>query len=146
MLAVVPPTLVAAEGVRWTVGGRAEASRCALLRGVIPLLADPSEGLSEDTMLRHALATALEAGLVRRSDFVCVSHKLRDDWSISVLCVGSDGADGDAGVAGLGCGGYGPLAGGGDSSASLASLLARTPSAADLRTAGRPDRRRSSRF
>jgi hypothetical protein len=78
-----------ANGVRWAIGGVSACRAELLRRGVIPMLADPRDGLSEDAMLRSALHFAEHtAGLVRSGDVVCVSHKLRDDISISVLHVG----------------------------------------------------------
>jgi pyruvate kinase len=91
ILALFPPTL-RGDGVRWAIGGRAECRSALLRRGVLPMLADPRDGLSEDAMLRSALAFAEHAaGLVRPGDVVAVSHKLRDDISISVLHVGDEG-------------------------------------------------------
>jgi hypothetical protein len=95
VLALFPPTLAADSGVRWAIGGVAACRAELLRRGVIPMLADPRDGLSEDAMLRSALHFAEHAaGLVSAGDVVCVSHKLRSDISISVLHVG----DGDPGV------------------------------------------------
>jgi len=116
ILALFPPTLRAQDGVRWAIGGRAEARRAMLLRDVIPMLADPKDGLSEDAMLASALAFAESSGLVRHGDVVALSHKLRDDISISVLSVGEQTA-------------HFP------SSADLTSLE-RTPSAYDLAKPG----------
>ena len=95
ILALFPPTL-RATGVRWSIGGRAECRSALLRRGVLPMLADPKDGLSEDAMLRSALAFAQHtAGLVRCGDVVCVSHKLRgDDISVSVVHVGDEACDG----------------------------------------------------
>ena len=88
VLALFPPTLVA-NGVQWAIGGVGACRAELLRRGVIPMLADPRDGLSEDAMLRSALHFAEHtAGLVRAGDVVCVSHKLRQDISISVLHVG----------------------------------------------------------
>lgn len=92
VLALFPPTLAADSGVRWAIGGVSACRAELLRRGVIPMLADPRDGLSEDAMLRSALHFAEHtAGLVSAGDVVCVSHKLRQDISISVLHVG----DGD---------------------------------------------------
>ncbi len=95
ILALFAPQL-RADGVRWSISGRAECRGALLRRGVLPMLADPKDGLSEDAMLCSALAFAEGAGLVRQGDVVCVSHKLREDFSISVLHVGEecDGASG----------------------------------------------------
>jgi len=85
ILALFPPTLRTEEGVRWVLGGRAEARRAMLLRGVLPMLADPHDGLNDDAMLVSALAFAQTAGLVSHSDTVAVSHRLRDDIVISLV-------------------------------------------------------------
>jgi pyruvate kinase len=87
ILALFPPTLRTTDGVRWVLGGRCEARRAMLLRGVIPLLADPKDGLNDDVMLVSALQYAQTAGLVTDKDTVAVSHRLRDDIVISVVHV-----------------------------------------------------------
>jgi pyruvate kinase len=117
ILALFPPQLHAAAGVRWRIGGRAECRAALLRRGVLPMLADPKDGLSEDAMLRSALAFAQATGLVRAGDVVCLSHKLRDDISISVLHVGDQELYFGSG------GGAGAAAGAPPSSASRSSLL-----------------------
>lgn len=88
ILALFPPTLRTRDAVRWILGGRGEARRAMLLRGVLPMLADPKDGLNDDAVLISALAFAQTAGLVSRSDTVAVSHRLRDDIVISVVHVG----------------------------------------------------------
>ena len=87
ILALFPPTLRAQDGVRWVLGGRAEARRAMLLRGVMPMLADPKDGLNDDAMLQSALLFAQRAGLVGPDDTVAVSHRLREDIVISVVRV-----------------------------------------------------------
>jgi pyruvate kinase len=87
ILALFPPTLRAVDGVRWVLGGRAEARRAMVLRGVMPMLADPKDGLNDDAMLQSALLFAQRAGLVGPDDTVAVSHRLRDDIVISVVRV-----------------------------------------------------------
>ena len=74
ILALFQPTLTG-DGVSWNIRGRAEARRALLLRSVLPILADPRDGLNEDAMLASALKVAEKSGLVAKGDFVCLSHK-----------------------------------------------------------------------
>ena len=89
ILALFQPTLSSEDGVSWVIRGGAEARRALLLRGVLPVLADPSDGLNEDAMLVAALQLAQSARLVAVGDSICLSHKLRGDISISVIEVGA---------------------------------------------------------
>ena len=124
------------------------------------MLADPRDGLSEDAMLRSALHFAEHtAGLVRSGDVVCVSHKLRDDISISVLHVGDAETMGSLSKSGACCcsplmtrrwqrtHAALPFPG---SLADMGAAIPRTPSASDLFRGGRPPRappnRASSNF
>ena len=118
ILALFPPTLRAQGGIRWALGGRAEAKRAMLLRGVMPMLADPKDGLNDDAMLESALLFAQRAGLVGPDDTVAVSHRLREDIVISVVRV--------ADVAPVGA------APDGDAFHIGAAPMERTPSAYDL--------------
>ena len=145
--------------MRWAIGGVAACRAELLRRGVIPMLADPRDGLSEDAMLCSALHFAEHsAGLVRAGDVVCVSHKLRDDISISVLHVGDAETMGSLSKSGACSAPFlwracaralneNARAG---SLADLSAAIPRTPSAADLFRGGRPPRappnRASSNF
>jgi len=61
ILALFQPTLTG-DGVSWTIRGRSEARRALLLRGVLPVLADPRDGLNETAMLNAALKLAEQSG------------------------------------------------------------------------------------
>mmetsp|Transcript_32734 Transcript_32734/g.92845 ORF Transcript_32734/g.92845 Transcript_32734/m.92845 type:complete len:644 (-) Transcript_32734:207-2138(-) len=84
ILTMVIPCL-ANDGLSWKLVGRSTARQCQVVRGLCPVLASPFPTGTD--ILREALQTASDMGMVGMSDLVVCVQKLQDDISLKTVAV-----------------------------------------------------------
>lgn len=88
ILTLVVPQLKS-DGLRWQLEGRQVARQCMLTRGLLPMLAAPSN--NADNLLDQAVRTAASRGLVRAHDHVVCVQRVKDDFCVKIVSVDTSG-------------------------------------------------------
>ncbi|KAL3159599.1 hypothetical protein ABBQ38_010011 [Trebouxia sp. C0009 RCD-2024] len=90
ILTLVVPHLKS-SALKWELQGRSLARQCLIMRGVVPMLAAPSSG-STDNMLQDAVTAAAKRGLVRPNDHVVCVMSIKDSLVVKVVTMDGIGA------------------------------------------------------
>ena len=90
ILTLVVPRLVN-EDMRWKVLGRGVARQCQITRGLVPMLAAPSQ--DGERVLRDTIAAAADRGLLRAGDHAVCVEKISGDYCIKMVSVDESGRD-----------------------------------------------------
>ncbi|KAK9828408.1 hypothetical protein WJX81_005360 [Elliptochloris bilobata] len=78
------------DGFKWHLEGRDTARRCLIQRGLLPVLAAPSQN-SGESLLEEAVAMASRAGLVHAKDHIVVVQMLAGAFVVKIVSVDEGG-------------------------------------------------------
>jgi pyruvate kinase len=90
ILTLVVPRLVN-ENMCWRVLGRGVARQCQIIRGLVPMLAAPSQ--DGERVLRDTIAAAADRGLLKAGDHAVCVEKISGDYCIKMVSVDESGRD-----------------------------------------------------